>query len=86
MQFLLKGIGNNWMQIMAHAIFVGDVSSIGIRNMTVLAYDIPRLGDAESLVRGLAGSYAEHGLEASTGAYWFKDGRGIHKIWARPVV
>ena len=71
---------------MAHAIFVGDVTSTGIKNMKLLAYGIPRLNDAEKLVQGLAGSYPEHGLEASTGIYWFKDSQGAHEIWAWPLV
>ena len=70
---------------MAHAIFVGDITGSGIKNMTLLAYAIPNMSEAEDLVRRLAGSYPENGLEVSTGVYWFRDKSGMHEIWAWPV-
>ena len=70
---------------MAHAIFVGDITGSGIKNMALLAYAIPSMKDAERLVQRLAGSYPEHGLEPSTGVYWFRDKQGMHEIWAWPV-
>ena len=64
-----------------HAIYVRDLRS---RQPGIpLAVDIEDAVLAERLVRSIAGSYRKNGCEAAS-AYWFRDGEGLHRIWAEP--
>ena len=65
-----------------HAIYVRDLRS---RQPGIpLAVDIEDAALAERLVRSIAGSYPNNGREAAS-ACWFRDGEGLHRIWAEPL-
>lgn len=69
----------------AHSIFVRDITENGYRNMKMIAHAIQTPEDAETLVRGVAASYPEHGYEETTQVSWFRDKDGLHEIWAYPA-
>lgn len=71
---------------MLHSIFMRDLREFRGRTRRLVAYDIPEAVNARRLVRRLATSYAEHGLNAVTLAYWFRDAEGVHEVWTEPQI
>ncbi|WP_336488310.1 hypothetical protein [Methylobacterium nigriterrae] len=69
---------------MAHSIFIRDVGHFGGRRPQLLAYEIGNRSEAESLVRSIAGSYRDHGLNPATATYWFRHNDSVREIYVWP--
>ena len=67
---------------MCHSIYVRTVSVFGRRPDRLLACDIGSEHEARKIVRDLAASYEEFGLDPLTRVYWFRDEEGVHEIWS----
>ena len=67
---------------MCHAIYVRTVSVFDQRPGRLLACEIGSEHEARKLVRDLAVSYEEYGLDPLTRVYWFRDEEGVHEIWS----
>nr|USU30588.1 hypothetical protein NG677_14500 [Methylobacterium sp. OTU13CASTA1] len=48
----------------------------------VLACEIESEGEASRIVRHLATSFGEFGLDTCRSVYWFRNTGGLHEIWS----
>ncbi|MCJ2081856.1 hypothetical protein [Methylobacterium sp. J-090] len=66
---------------MPYSIFVRRIDSSRGSAPEILAREIENEGEACKIVRGLASSYGEFGLDSRRSVYWFRNRRGLHEIW-----
>ncbi|WP_210166287.1 hypothetical protein [Methylobacterium sp. Leaf102] len=67
---------------MSYSIFVRRIDPAQCCMPEVLACEIESEGEASRIVRHLATSFGEFGLDTCRSVYWFRNTGGLHEIWS----
>jgi hypothetical protein len=70
---------------MSYSIFVRKIGSSRHDAPEILACEIESEGEACKIVRNLARSFGEFGLDPRRSVYWFRSRGKLHEIWSAPV-
>ncbi|MDP4006006.1 hypothetical protein [Methylobacterium sp. NEAU K] len=68
----------------SYSIFIRDLARPDGYPPLLLAYDIHDRSEAQSIVSMIAASYQDHGFNPATRVHWFRQGGGVHEIYAWP--
>jgi hypothetical protein len=67
---------------MPYSIFVRKIDPARRCAPEILACEIESEGEASRIVRHLATSFGEFGLDRGRCVYWFRNTGGLHEIWS----
>ncbi|SFG49354.1 hypothetical protein SAMN05192565_104109 [Methylobacterium gossipiicola] len=70
---------------MSYSIFVRKVGFSRREAPQILACEIESEGEACRIVRNLARSFGDFGVDPCRSVYWFRSRGNLHEIWSAPV-